>query len=322
MAHEITTEDKGVFHRLAWHGLLKVFGSYMTTQECIEASGLNYQHTKVPALAEFDGTRYEIPDAYAVVRMDTGKPISVVGGRYSIIQHDSMFKCLDGIVQESDAKFASAFTTHGGKRVHMLITMPGSQICGEDYEQWIFATNSHDGSTKFKLMPTAVRVVCANTVALAEASTPEESKVQVRHTKSGSGLVLKIPELLKASSMNFKLISETMQHLDREAVDADYREQFFMQLLGDKPDEKGRGQTIWQDKKEQLIAAYHHTTNEMLDHTKYRLFNSVSYWTDHMEHTTRGLTDSEASFNRSIGTPKMKEKALALLTGQQTWSAA
>jgi phage/plasmid-like protein (TIGR03299 family) len=55
----------------------------------------------------------------------------------------------------------------GGKRVFLLARLPEKKILGDEFENYICFTNSHDGTGAIQACMTPIRVVCQNTLNLA-----------------------------------------------------------------------------------------------------------------------------------------------------------
>lgn len=192
--------DRGV----PWHGLGNPVESLMTAAEALEASQLNWTVEKRNIKVQGGEV---IPDKWATVRASDGKPLGVVGSRYQIIQNADAFAFADNLVDSGEAKYETAGSLWGGKRVflsmelnHLDITVPGDD---SDIKMYLMLTNSHDGSGAADAVVTPVRSVCQNTVNAAIAAA--KSRFRIRHTGDVSRKMLAAREAL---GITFKYAEE------------------------------------------------------------------------------------------------------------------
>lgn len=197
-----------VSHReLPWHRLGTTTDDVLTAESALELAHLNgWDVRKSPAYTVVDGKELAIKGKFAVVRTNpfTGEPEAfektTVGTQYDITQNEDHAEFLDGLAG-GGAKFETAGSLDGGKRVFITLKAPETMLIGgvDAVDTYIMAVNTHDGSSSFQTVTTPVRAVCSNTVAAAfGAATRRFSK---RHTAGGGGAVARAREAL---DMSFK----------------------------------------------------------------------------------------------------------------------
>lgn len=167
----------------AWHGLGTVVDKAATSAEAIRFAGLDWQVAKVPLFHEWNGKRFENKDTFAIVRTDTGDTLGTVGSRYAPVQNAEGFEFLDGVLREFGARYETAGSIYGGKRVWMLAAMPERRFevqAGDEVEPFVMFSNCHDGSGAAWCFPTTVRVECANTHRIA--MNGKAKALSIRHT--------------------------------------------------------------------------------------------------------------------------------------------
>jgi phage/plasmid-like protein (TIGR03299 family) len=195
MAHEIdqSTGRAAVFvtGQPAWHGLGTVVSEAQTSAEAIGLAGLGWQVEKWP-LQTYGLDRHgsalvlDVEDQYATVRTDTGAVLGVVSGQYRVFQNREAFSFLDELVGEKLARYETAGALRDGRRVWMLAKLPQELRVGNTddvIEPYLLLANSHDGSLALRIIPTTVRVVCANTLNLALGKAGSTG-VTIRHLDS------------------------------------------------------------------------------------------------------------------------------------------
>ncbi len=137
-------------------------------------------------------TSIEAP-GFATVRTNpfSGKPeaLGVVGGGYTPLQNEDHAEFLNLLADESGAIFDTAGSRRGGRQVFITMQLPDSiKVGGSDrVDLNIAALNSHDGSSAFRLLVTAIRVECANLQAAALRN--HESSFSIRHTRNAKAAV-------------------------------------------------------------------------------------------------------------------------------------
>ena len=148
-----------------WHGIGTVVQDAPTSEDAIKIAKLDWEVKQYPIIANGK----EIPGVYANVREDINEPLGIVRGRYRIYQNLESFKFVDEIVgnKEVPCRYETCGSLFNGKRVFMLVKLPNQTLVGDDVENYLFFTNSHDGSSSFLAGMTNVRVVCNNTLQMA-----------------------------------------------------------------------------------------------------------------------------------------------------------
>lgn len=201
--------ESGVFtdNLPAWHNLgLVVPDAKLTAAQVLNlVPELAAPVEQYPLMAVLPNGQTITIDGYrANVRMSARPtPVGIVQGRYHILQSTDAFTFMDDLVDSGEAKYKTAGTLKGGSVQWMLMELPDTvALAGmesERVQQFIFLSNSHDGSSRVTVASTNVRIVCQNTLSMALAGTPR--KFQAKHTKSLDG---RMNEARKALQVAFK----------------------------------------------------------------------------------------------------------------------
>lgn len=210
MSHEIETMMYA--RQLPWHGLGTYVGdAEVDSAEAIQAAGLDWSVNIEPMQLE-DGT--PIPDFFATVRDSDRKTFGVVKGRYNVLQNEEAFGFMDKLQDDGLVKYHTAGALFGGSRVWLLAQLPGSieTLPGDETHRFILLTNSHDGSGCVQIFPTTVRVVCANTLALAVGKR-KGSGYSIRHTKNMGVKLDSAVTALRESSAQLQKYNEFSRQL-------------------------------------------------------------------------------------------------------------
>lgn len=167
MAHEVETmayvsnEQNGRF--VPWHGLGTPVQSALTSAEALKAAELDWT---VEAKPIYTDKGIQIPGYVANTRDKDDSVLGIVSDKYKIVQNVDAFAFTDNLIGK-DVRYETAGSLRNGKSTFMLARLPQKKILGDDFENYICFTNTHDGTGAVKVCSTNVRVVCNNTLNLA-----------------------------------------------------------------------------------------------------------------------------------------------------------
>ena len=157
----VSNEQNGRF--VPWHGLGTPVESAMTSAEALKIAGLDW---KVEARPVFTDNGIKIPGYVANTRDSDNSVLGIVSDKYRIVQNVDAFAFTDSLIGD-DCRYETAGSLRNGKSTFMLARLPQRKILGDDFENYICFTNTHDGTGAVKVCSTNVRVVCNNTLNLA-----------------------------------------------------------------------------------------------------------------------------------------------------------
>ena len=134
-----------------WHGLGIRVESALSSQEALQASGLDWNVVQRPIMT----SAYEpVPGYKANIRDIDNKILGVVSDRYRVVQNAEAFAFTDALLGEG-VKYETAGSLQEGRRIWLLA------------KPYLVFSSSHDGSGAIKVAMTSVRVVCQNTLNMA-----------------------------------------------------------------------------------------------------------------------------------------------------------
>jgi phage/plasmid-like protein (TIGR03299 family) len=299
MAHQLETWGSGQSASFvsarehAWHRLGVVLpGTFDAAQamEHAKLGGWNVRKEALQTVAVIDdhgvSPSLPVPDQFATVRTNpvTGGTdvLGVVGAGYLPIQNEAHAALLDSVVDESGAHFETAGSLRGGRSVFLSMKLPNTmQVGGIDpVDLYLIALNSHDGTSAFRLMVAPVRVVCANTQALAVRRA--QSTFSIRHTSGAHGHIAQAREAL---GLTFKFAEAFQAEADRMIAQSITDDQF-MGIVGklwDAPaSTSARSRTISENRTGTLRQLFRASdTNEAIRGTRWAAYQAVTEYTDH-----------------------------------------
>lgn len=244
MAHELdfSTGKAAVAFRgeTPWHGL----GESILPQDSIDdiriKAGLNYDVIKTPV--QFTGMPCQhganngiktSKDKCVLYRSDTLDDLSVVSTRYQVVQPRQIVDFYRDLSEKYGFEVEVVGALKGGRKVWALAnTKNAFQLRGSDNVKcYLLLATSYDGSMATQARFTSVRVVCNNTLSLADSMGRAE--VVVPHSTAFDADKVKLDLNIGSSWDEFALASEGMT---RRIVDKNETMRFLLDVyygLGD-----------------------------------------------------------------------------------------
>lgn len=188
MGHGITrTDGMAYVGEVPWHGLGKAVAGTMTAKEALAAANLGWKVLERPIAIQHqeDGPFKPTAAFKALLRSDNQALLSVARATYTPLQNDEAFSFADEIVGGGEAKYVTAGSLWGGRKVWMLAELSKCRVmvAGDEILPYFLLHNSHDGSSMVRGILTPVRVVCQNTLSCALSKTRAGEGFALRHTR-------------------------------------------------------------------------------------------------------------------------------------------
>lgn len=258
-----------------WHGIGTVVEQAPTSDDAIRIAKLDWKVEQFPVFANGK----EVDGYFANIRTDINQSLGIVKNRYQIVQNNEAFDFVDGIVgnKHIEARYETAGSLFNGKRIFLLVKLPNKNLLGDDVENYLFFTNSHDGSSALTAGITNVRVVCNNTLQMAIG---EAQRIwRCRHTTNIEGKRQQAKEALGFAVKYMDSMDKTATELVQKKIN---EEKFFRALFNSKLN------LASEKAKEEMINRIHIIYNEKDDlqnfkGTAWGMYNAVA---DYVSNTT------------------------------------
>lgn len=121
-------------------------------------------------------------DGYrATVDLKHGRVLGVVTDQFTVVQPAELLSAAEFLCNEVGAVISCAATIRDGKREFISLAMPDSTLTardGDTVKRFFNLAQGHDGTVAMSVGSSAVRVVCANTLA---AFIGEGKATKIRH---------------------------------------------------------------------------------------------------------------------------------------------
>lgn len=300
MAHDLATTDGRAAMvycgKTPWHGLGTRLDAPATSAEAIEAAGLNYRAELVSLMTD-DGTL--VPERKAVVRSDNRDVLGVVGNSYVPIQNGECFSFLDAVVAEGSVRYHTAGALGKGEKVWLLAVLPGHiRVKNTDdiTEKFLLLHNSHNGSSALRVFFTPIRVVCANTLAIAERKGRRQG-IAIQHTGDLAAKVREAQEVLGLAHRFYDDMQIKVDVLANHQPTPSQLKAYFQSLYPDVPDGKNkRAENI----RSELFRLFEEGKGQDIpgiQHSTWAALHAVTEWVDH-HRTTRARNPLDRASRR------------------------
>ena len=296
-----------------WHLKGVVVQDAPSSEDAIRLAGLDWMVEGRPV---FDQSGQEIPGYKINVRTSDNLNLGIVTDRYKIVQNNEAFAFTDALLGEG-VKYETAGSLATGKRVWLMAKLAGTKICGDDFENYLVFTNTHDGTASIKVAITPVRVVCQNTLNLALQKA--ERKWSCAHKGNIQGKLEEAKMTLSNAQSYQEELIETLETMNEQSIAITDVKDIISQLLPMPVAVNGVEPTPRQiasveDLRSELFFRYTDAPDlKSMKNSHYRLINAVTDFAAHTEPKRRTQNFEDNRFVAIIDGHPMMDKAFKLL---------
>jgi phage/plasmid-like protein (TIGR03299 family) len=234
MSHEV--ESMMYVGTPPWHGIGVALNHPPTAEIAIQAAGLAWAvETRqlyvadAPTMSPWN-VHLRHTDAYrAVVRTDNHRVLGIVGRAWKPLQNTEAFRFFDPFVEAGAAEYHTAGSLKQGQRVWVLARLvgPPMEVAPSDaVERYLLLSNTHDGKTAVNVRFTPIRVVCWNTLTMAEADDTAPF-LKVIHKGNVEGTMQAVQDVVSMAHQTFAatfhqyrfLASRQVQNIEQYVLD-------------------------------------------------------------------------------------------------------
>ena len=187
---------------------------FATSKDAIEYYGLDYKIEKWPVFAQLNSPPVEIPDKYATMRLDTIKPLGVVGSVYTVVQNIDAFDFIDTIAAECSVLFNLVKEIDDG-RMMVVKAQLGDEIGiqKDTLRKTLLLTNSHDGSSKVRVQ---FNIENKSNNTLLSFSLPNiAASLDVKHTTNMGEKLTEGKRTITSAHAAFKQVFDIFHKMDK-----------------------------------------------------------------------------------------------------------
>lgn len=250
-------------------------------------------------------------------RSDNGFLLSVQPDTYAVIGNGEFGNIIEFILDEDipNLKYETLISIHGGKQIIATMYLDEPMTIPNDPSvtlPYLVFISRHDGQGGLKIGPTSVRVVCANTQAMAERQMERNGFFfTIKHTSNWAERTLKAKEAITEAMGKFQVWKEAAEYLAKVPMNDTEFSDFYQQWLPTSTDMSKRQFENRQDTYRTLDWLWGISpTTEGIRGTRYGAMQTAIELCDH--HTKSRSLDTQVS--RVLGgTDTRKTAALKLL---------
>ena len=292
MAHEI--EQMFFVGETPWHGLGQRLIDAPDIKTAIVAAGLDWTVKTVP-LFTAEGTEVA---AKATVRETDNKILGVVGDRYKPLQNSEAFDFFNPFVQAGLVQLETAGSLRDGQRVWILARIAENsdvKIIGDDsVRKFLMLSNSHDGTLAVRVGFTPVRIVCANTLAMAH-NDQNSALIRIKHSSSVKTNLDSLRDTINIANRNFEMTAEKFRLMAQKQISRADLEKYVKIVLDIKTDAEGEISTRAQNQVDNIITLFDCGRGQDLPGVKGTIWAAYNAVTEYLTHDVTADADKRYS---------------------------
>ena len=172
--------------------------------------------------------------------MADSRVLGVVGPRYYPLQNREAFKWFQPFLDAREAALHTAGSLRQGSRVWVVAKLNRDPLViaeGDEVEKYLLLSHGHDGSLAVRVGFTPIRVVCANTLAMAHGSDASKL-IRVKHTKDVLDNLANVREVIDLANQQFESTAEQYRRLARKSINQTDLRKYVQRVLKMDGEEK------------------------------------------------------------------------------------
>lgn len=303
MSHEI--ETMAFANALPWHGLGQRVDDCVSVDDMLVAAGLDWQVNLHPMFAYANGQAIPV-DRQALIRDKDNKVLTVTGNNWKPLQNKDALDFFREYTERGGAKLETAGSLRGGKVVWGLANLgTGFTINGTDHTKgYLLLISPHEVGNSIQVQTTQIRVVCANTLAMATRDATGVYHRQHHMKEFDASLAKEAIGLARYQIEQAHMDAETLSSLKMSEFDSvRYLARFFQTvedaeiLEDDDYINSLLTDTNNQSKKLMSVMDSYHNAPGAVPGNAWGVLSAVTHWADHKA----GRETDARMFNAWIG---------------------
>jgi phage/plasmid-like protein (TIGR03299 family) len=196
----------------------------------------------------------------------------------------------------------------------MLAKLPESTevVAGDRIDGYFLVRTGHNGKTSFTARPTPIRVICANTLSIAE-SGKQKTVIKLKHVRSAEQQLDIVADLITNLVEALKTTNETFAQLADRKLTVDELEDYILDVL--KMTEKATPKQVRQFESIADLAINGKGQKEFAPGSAWAAYNAITEYCDHVAPAEANTQKALELANRSAvfgNNNKLKSRALMI----------
>jgi phage/plasmid-like protein (TIGR03299 family) len=335
MAHELTFRN-GIAEMFSvretpWHREGHVLTEAPTLDAALQLAGQDFETELQPYYIRReteDGDEYFVLSDHrrAVIRTDTGRELGGVGMKYTPLQNRDAFRVLEPLLDTGLVTLETGGSLREGADVWLLARFNVErfgplvrEVFADAVIPYGLVANNHNGRRGVLLQLTPIRVVCANTLGMAEREAKKGGRaITVRHTPNVARATITAAQtLFRGIVERYEDAARAYQALQRVALqEAEFRRLVLDVIAPDKRNnENASPRAIEQADacRDELRRLWTEGDGHQGDHSAWEAYNGAVQAIDHNEQ----LFPAKSTETRtaSLISGRLAEKKMIVLDG-------
>lgn len=284
MAHEV--ENMFSVAITPWHGLGKVITHAPNMEAVLQLAGLDWNVSLKPMFIEgMNGEELQQVDYQAITRnIDNSVLGYVTGQRYKPLQNVEALEFFRPFQESGLCTFETAGSLRGGKKIWILARLNSGEMeiaNGDVVRKYLLLSNAHDGKTGIRIGFCPIRVVCANTLALAH-SNDDSKLIRLFHSHKVLQNLEALRDTVNVVNQRFEATADQYRALTRKQVNRQDIEKYVTKVFyNDKQAETDREKLAREklnNEIEQLFQVGYGNTNPAIAGSAWALYNAATQY--------------------------------------------
>lgn len=289
MAHEIENEQIAYAGETPWHGIGAKLEADASPAEFLKAANLDWSITSLPLYAQAEDGQIEIPNKRAFVRSTDHKVMTIASDRWKPFQNADVVDFMKRYCDAGGASMETVGALRDGQVVWALarINHDFEVRKGDRVNGYVLITSPHQVGQSIQVRSTTVRVVCANTMAMAESA----SNLEYRQNHLTEFDVVAAKESIESAHEALASAEARCRTLDKlklnlnDAMEKVIAPVFEPQFMADEelmklitgPD----GRDFWTPRMDAIADSIQNAPGAIEDNG-WGVLNGVTHWCDHV----------------------------------------
>ena len=289
-----------------WHGLGTQVPADLTPTQMLEAAGLDWSVSKVPAFAKIGGKQVAIGQS-ALVRSMDDKILDVVSDDWNPVQNAEAFDFFNEFVAAGDMEMHTAGSLRDGQIVWGLAKVKESfeLFKGDQIDSYLLFSNFHKYGFSTDVRFTPIRVVCNNTLTLSLNSKVERmAKISHRQVFNPDD----VKGMLGIATNKLAQYKEMAQFLGSKRYNNENIVEYFTRIFPVTGSNDKKKKEISKNAQYALDVLETQPGAEYAPGSWWQAFNAVTFLTDHVIGRTADtrLTSAWYGYNKGVKTKALE----------------
>lgn len=291
----------------SWHRLERAVlkESPKTWEEARNAAGLTWDVQTRPVLdwAIDEPEPAEIPGWQQIVRDDKAelgeRVLAIQQSSYAVITNSAFGDVVDAVIgrqsDEDPVTYEALFALYGGRQIVALLYFDEPLTMGDidssKTYRYLGVVSRHDGSGGLRILPTNVRIQCANTMNTAEAIDGRTMGITIRHTSNWEERVTEVSLAMQAARGESEKWLEFAHQLAQWDATPRRRDTYLTKMFPVSDDMTVRASNNQLANRTTIRQLLEGPTCKDIANSGYGLLMATTEWADHYRahHTTDSL---------------------------------